>query len=104
MNISAILVVIAPGKLEPTLAHLQDMPNLEVHHIDEETHRLILTQEAETIDAEIKGLKAIKKVPGIVMAEMVQHYFGEDTHDYPADMAAECNDAEAVHVPGFLNQ
>ena len=104
MNISAILVVVAPGQLDPTLARLESMPNLEVHHVDEPSSRLILTQEAETIDAEIQGLKALKKTPGIVMAEMVQHYFGDDEHHYPAEMAAELNDAEAIHVPGFLNR
>ena len=104
MNISAILVVAQPGKLDPTLAELQRLPNLEVHHIDNETNRLILTQEAETINEEIDGLKAIKKVPGVVMAEMVQHYFGEDKNNYPAESVSEVNDPEAVSVPGFLNE
>ena len=36
MNISAILVVVQPGKLNPTLAELERLPNLEVHHIDNE--------------------------------------------------------------------
>ena len=104
MNISAILVVVKPGNLDSILTSLQRLPNLEIHHIDRDNNRLILTQEAETIDAEVNGLKAIKKTPGIVMAEMVQHYFGEDENNYPPELAAEANDAEAVCVPGFLNE
>ena len=104
MNISAILAVTLPEKLDAMVATLNQLPGVEVHHIDQVSGRLILTQEAESIDDEINGLKTIKKLPGIIMADMVQHYFGEDEHSYPPHLPEEFNDtSEAVCVPAFLN-
>ncbi len=104
MNISAILAVTLPEKLDAMVTILNQLPGVEVHHIEQDSGRLILTQEAESIDDEINGLKTIKKLPGIIMADMVQHYFGEDEHSYPPELPEELNDqSEAVCVPAFLN-
>ena len=32
----------------------------------------------ESVDSEVEGLKLIKSVPGVVVAELVYHYFAED--------------------------
>ena len=104
MNISAILVVVLPENLESMVQDLNRLPGVEVHHV-EESGRLIVTQEAESIDDEVKGLKAIKKLPGVVMADMVQHYFGEDSHNYPPELPEDLMEHDdAVCVPAYLNE
>ena len=105
MNISAILIVVTPGMLEKVTELLNTLTGVEVHHIDQKGERLIVTQEAASIDDEVLGLKKIKKIPGVVMAEMVQHYFGEDQKNYPLDSAELLNTPEdAVCVPAYLNE
>ncbi|MBE9560843.1 MAG: chaperone NapD, partial [Proteobacteria bacterium] len=74
MNLSGILIISTPSKLDTLIDSLNAMPGVEVHHIDRENNKLIVVQEAEAIHEEVDGLKKIKKLPGIVLAEMVYHY------------------------------
>jgi nitrate reductase NapD len=105
VNISAILVVVKPENLVETTHLLNALPAVEVHHSDQQSGRLIVTQEAASIHDEVAGLKHIKKIPGVVMAEMVQHYFGEDQNNYPADSAAKLDTPDdAACVPSYLNE
>lgn len=104
MNLSAILVVVAPDQFATCAAKLDATPGLEVHQRDPATGRLIVTQEAESVSAEVDGLKRIKAMEGIVVAELVYHYFEDDheliTHVPDLDDAAA---PHATHVPEFLN-
>ena len=77
MNISGILVVVSPSNFEAGVSALNALPRVEVHHTDAETGRIIVTQEAETVNDEVEGLKRIKALPGVAMAEMVYHYLDE---------------------------
>jgi len=78
MNLSAILVITAAAEVEACMAMLASLAGIIVHHSDPVTGKIMLTQEAESIDAEIEGLKRIKSLSGVAMAEMVYHYFEED--------------------------
>ncbi len=78
MNYSGILVIVPPAELEATVVRLEELPGVEVHHRDPESGRLIVVQEAPTVGAEVDGLKRIKSLPHIVLAEMVEHHFEED--------------------------
>ena len=75
MNVSGILVVTPVTRLDETAAALADLPGVDVHHTDPATGRLVVTQEAETVRDEMDGLKRIKVLPHIVLAEMVHHHF-----------------------------
>ncbi len=75
MNLSGILVVAAPGRLESCIAALSVLPGVEVHHREDAASRCIVVQEAPTVHDEMAGLLAIKAVPGVALAEMVCHYF-----------------------------
>lgn len=79
MNISGILVVAHPDRLSHCIDSLLALPGVELHHQDAGTGKLIVTLEAESVDAEVEGLKRIKAVPDAILAEMVYHYLGEDT-------------------------
>jgi len=81
MNISGILVVVAPEKIDSTVEKLTALQGIDVHHIDQPSGRIVITQEAETVHDEVDGLKRIRALPGIILAEMSYHNFEEDTEN-----------------------
>ncbi len=78
MNLSGIAVSVQPGQFDNTVTTLGDLPGVEVFHQDAASARIVVVQEAESIDAEVEGLKRIKSIPGVMVAELVYHYFAED--------------------------
>ena len=105
MNISGILVMVPPEGTQATIERLQALSGIDVHHIDAASGRIVITQEAESIAAEIDGLKRIRALPDIILAEMSYHYFGEDAElleTIPPELEDEGLDTEAV--PPFLNE
>lgn len=78
MSLSGILVVVPPDYLDATIAALDSLPGVEVHHQDAASGRIVVTQEGTSIDVEVGGLKRIKALPHVLVAEMVYHYFEDD--------------------------
>lgn len=100
MNLSGILVVTRPDRLEQCAERLATLPGVDVHIKDSSTGRLILTQEAASVADEVDGLKRIKASPDVVMAEMVYHYFPDPS---PVDQVPLRNlDSMAATVPARL--
>ncbi len=85
MNLSGILVVATPPNMAAVVAQLAALPGVEVHHTDPPSGRIIVVQEAGSIDDEVAGLKRIKQLTHVVMAEMTYHYFAEDPQNYPPE-------------------
>ena len=79
MNISGILVVVSPQRVDSMIELLQQLDGIDVHHIDAATGRIVITQEAATIRDEVDGLKRIQALPGIILAEMSYHNFEDDS-------------------------
>lgn len=104
MNLSGIFVAAKPEWLGGVVADLEALPGVEVHQVDEATGRIVVVQEAVDIHAEIEGLKRIKALPHVVMAEMVYHYLADDQQVY-ADLPPELveQDGQAGVVPAYLN-
>lgn len=100
MNLSGIVVVTKPEHLDSVVSDLGNQPGVEVHYTDPAVGRIVVVQEAESIDDEIAGLKRIKGLPHVAMAEMASHYFGEDPQNYPPDRLG---DLERQPVPAYLN-
>ena len=78
MNLSGIVVVAVPGRLEEVVAALPGLPGVEVHHTDAVASRVVVVQEATSIDDEVDGLTRIQALPGVASASMVYHYFADD--------------------------
>ena len=78
MNLSGIAVSVKPGVFDDTVTRIGELPGVEIFHLDPASARLVVVQEAVSVDAEVEGLKRIKSVPGVAVAELVYHYFGED--------------------------
>jgi nitrate reductase NapD len=101
MNISGILVIVSPERVESMVEHLKGIDGIDVHHIEATTGRIVITQEAETIKAEVDGLKRIRALPGIILAEMSYHNFEDDNElidAIPKDLDNEAN------IPAYLNE
>ena len=105
MNVSGILVITAPQHNADVIEQLQSLTGIDVHYHDAATGRIIITQEAESISAEVDGLKRIRALPHIVLAEMSCHYFEEDQELLDA-IPAELDDEKLASgsVPACLNE
>ena len=101
MNISGILVIVSPERVESMVDHLNGMDGIDVHHIEAATGRIVITQEAESIKDEVDGLKRIRALPGIILAEMSYHNF-EDDRELVDAIPEELDDA--VNIPAYLNE
>ena len=101
LNISGILVIVSPQRVKSMVEHLNGMDGIDVHHIEAATGRIVITQEAEHISDEVDGLKRIRTLPGIILAEMSYHNFEEDNDlidAIPSDLDDEAN------IPAYLNE
>ncbi len=106
MNLSGILIISTPSEIDTLIETLNAMPDVEVHHIDRVSNKLIVVQEAESIHNEVDGLKKIKKLPGIVLAEMVYHYIADDKSLSPEKLPDDLDDYTGLPqsaVPAYLN-
>ena len=105
MNISGILVIVSPQRVTSMVEHLNGLDGIDVHHIEAATGRIVITQEAESIHAEVDGLKRIRALPGIILAEMSYHNFEDDKELLDA-IPAELDDEslDTVNIPAYLNE
>jgi nitrate reductase NapD len=105
MNISGILVITSPEHSGNVIEQLKRLTGIDVHYVDAATGRIVITQEAASISAEIDGLKRIRALPHISLAEMSCHYFDEDPELLDA-IPAELDDEalESASVPACLNE
>ena len=105
MNISGILVVTAPEHTGVVSEQLDGLTGIDVHYVDAATGRIVITQEAESIRAEVEGLKRIRALPHVTLAEMSYHNFEEDQElidAIPADLDEE--EPGMIVVPDYLNK
>ncbi len=105
MNISGILVVVNPEHVDAMVGRLGQLDGVDVYYIDAPNGRIVITQEAETINDEVAGLQRIRALPGIILAEMSYHNFEDDTElleGIPDEFDGE--ELDTVNVPGFLNE
>jgi nitrate reductase NapD len=91
--------------IDEAVATVGALENVEVYHVDRQSGRFVVVQEAESIDAEVDGLKCIKRLPHVLLAEMVYHYFAEDDQlvtEVPAELDA-LESLKRGKVPDYLN-
>ena len=104
MNISGILVVVSPSDFEAGVSALNGLPRVEVHHSDPKTGRIVVTQEADSVNDEVEGLKRIKALPGVAMAEMVYHYLGAPGRVSGGISPGADGGKDVAEVPASLNE
>ena len=87
--LSGLVVRTTPGRFDDVLAALRTLPGISVHHHDSATARIVVVQEAETLGAEIDGMRRMQTLPGVVDASLVYHVLGDgDADTDPASAAA----------------
>jgi nitrate reductase NapD len=104
MNVSGILVMTSPEHTDKVCEQLRTIDGIDVHYTDDQTGRIVITQEAETISEEVEGLKRIRTLPHVTLAEMSSHYFEEDRELVNA-IPQELDDESLPqgNVPPYLN-
>ena len=81
MNVSGIVVHVAPSGIEEGRRALEGLPGVEVRFTDSRRGRIVVTQESGTTEEQEAGLRRIQASPGVFSAELVCHYFGEMEED-----------------------
>jgi nitrate reductase NapD len=79
VSISGIVVVVPPNRIDECASALRALPGVDMHHRDTRSGKLVVTLETDSVEAEVEGLKRIKTLPHVILAEMVYHYCGEDS-------------------------
>ncbi len=103
MNLSGILVITTPEHFEESVSNLNNLPGVEVHHTDPNTGRIVVVQEAENVAAEVEGLRRIKRLPHVIVAEMVYHYLADDDEILESLPENFEQLTEQDRVPAYLN-
>jgi len=70
---SGIVVTARPGELDAVRRRLEALPGVTVHAVDPPTGRLMVTQEAADTRAQMEGLRAMQRLPGVLVADLVYH-------------------------------
>ncbi len=73
-SIASLLVRATPATLLDVLDRLAELPGVDVHHVEQDAGRAVLTLETEGSDDEAARLDDIRRTPGVLTAELVYHY------------------------------
>lgn len=78
MGVSGIIVAVRPEHLDACVRDLEAVPGVLAHQIDREGGRVVVTQEAEDLQAHETGLRRLQNVRHVLFAELVYHYTGDE--------------------------
>lgn len=73
--LSGIVVTTTAERLPEVAGALAGLPGVDVRQTDPATGRVIVVQEAASVDGEIEGMRRIQSLPGVVDASLVMHWF-----------------------------
>jgi nitrate reductase NapD len=82
--LSGIVVRTTADRVAAVAAALAALPGVEVYRTDVDSARIVIVQEAASIDAETDGMRRIQALPGVIDASLVYHYFGDAAGPAPA--------------------
>lgn len=77
MGISGILVATRREHVDVCVRALERIPGVATHRVEAATGRIVLTQEADDLEAHTAGLQRIQQIPHVLLAELVYHYVGD---------------------------
>jgi nitrate reductase NapAB chaperone NapD len=78
MNLSGIVVFTTPAFVPDVAERLAALEFVEVTHVDAAGGRIVVVQERASVAEEMDGLREIQRLPGVVTADLVAHYFGDE--------------------------
>jgi nitrate reductase NapAB chaperone NapD len=106
MNLSGIVVTTTPASVPDVVNGLATLAFVEVTQIDPVGGRIVVVQERASVADEMEGLRAIQRLPGVVSADLVVHYFGDEERPpglTVAELALRLEPREAGVVPASVS-
>lgn len=85
-NISSLVVLCAPNQVDILWEKINALPNAECHHKDAQG-KIIVTLESKNIDEEIKLLKQIESLEGVISAQMIYAYHSKELQSLRDDIS-----------------
>lgn len=76
MHYSGILVITDPGRMNDCAGQIEDLAGVEVRHRYPDEDRMILVQESDSVEEQEQGLREIRAIPGVQLADLVYHHVG----------------------------
>jgi nitrate reductase NapAB chaperone NapD len=98
MHYSGLIVACKPSCIEACTRSLKKCPGVDVYVSDEDSGRLVVVLETETVSEQEAGLRRVQALPHVRYAELVYHYFG-DAADLAADPGAIAEDPALLADP-----
>jgi len=74
VHYSGILVVTDPERMNACAGQIEDLAGVEVRHRYPDEGRMILVQESESVEDQEQGLRTIRAISGVQLAELVYHH------------------------------
>jgi nitrate reductase NapD len=71
---AGVVVATAPEHLETCAQALDAISGVEVHQQDPSTGRIVLVQEADTVEEQQRLLEQVRRQPNVRFAAVVYHY------------------------------
>jgi nitrate reductase NapAB chaperone NapD len=82
--LSGLVVRTTPERFDDVLAALRTLPGVSVHHHDPATARIVVVQEAATLNAEMDGMRRMQTLPGVVDTSLVYHVLADAAATEPS--------------------
>ena len=77
MHYSGILVITDPGRMNDCAVRIENLVGVEVRHRYPDDDRMILIQESESVEEQERGLREIRAIPGVQLADLVYHHVSD---------------------------
>jgi nitrate reductase NapD len=109
MNLSGIYVLVVPDQFKSCVNEISQLPGVEVHYMEPEAGRLIVTLDTESDNAQVDGLKSIQALPNVILAELVYHRFDEEDDELESIDNSSMHQEEAAsanqsQIQNYLNK
>ena len=77
-NVSSAVIFCKSEDVENLKKEVEKIKGVEAHFSDVENGKFVITIESSCIDEEIKSLKEVEKIQGIVSAQMIYSYHSDE--------------------------
>ncbi len=100
MNISGVLIAIDPDKREAAITALNEFEGLEIHHTLDDG-KVVAVLERENTKEEVKAIRKIYDIDGVLSAVMAYHHFEDETGDPSEPVPALGQDSKSPFPEGW---
>jgi len=84
MPISGVLIVCQPERIQEVRTAVDRLDWADAHHSGDDG-RLVVTVDAASTDESMGRLLELKAIPHVIMAELVEHYVGDENLSVSGD-------------------